>query len=144
MNKAESAGTTPRVLGIDPGVKRFGLAISDPLGITAQGLETFKAGEGIDVIDYLRELIGRYGVKLIVLGLPLSMGGGDIEGSRRSRELRDRIMEELGIEVVLRDERMTSLEAERVLRQERRIREAGDIDRLAAVLLLQGYLDERE
>jgi putative Holliday junction resolvase len=133
-----------RIMGVDPGTKRFGLAVSDPLLVTAQGLETFEAERDVDFIEHLRGLIELYGVGIVVLGLPLSMSGGDIEGTERSRGLAGRIRKECGVEVELRDERMTSLEAERVLAQGGRISAAGDVDRLAAVLLLQGYLDERE
>jgi putative Holliday junction resolvase len=88
-------------------------------------------------------LVARYQIKVVVIGLPLSMAGKDIEGSRRSRELAARIRERFGLEVVLRDERMTSLEAERILRSGERGFARRDIDKLSAVLLLQGYLDER-
>ena len=130
-----------RVLAIDPGTKRIGLAVSDELGLTAQGLDTYKfAGEDAFII-FLKDLQMRYNVEMIVLGEPRSMSGGEIEGTERSRELARLIERELDMRVVLVDERMTSLEAERVLKQAGRIREAGDIDRLAAVLLLQVYLD---
>jgi putative Holliday junction resolvase len=132
------------VLGIDPGTRRIGLAVSDALGMTAQGLETFEIGRGIELIDRIRELVEEYGISEIVLGLPLSMGGGEIEGTERSRELADLIGRECGVKVVLQDERMTSLEAERVIGQEGKIQKAGDIDKLSAVLLLQSYLDERK
>jgi putative Holliday junction resolvase len=133
-----------RILGVDPGAKRFGLAVSDPLLMTAQGLETFEAADDNDFLRHLRSVIDRYNVRIVVLGLPLSMSGGDIEGTERSRSLAGRIKKEFSVEVALRDERMTSLEAERVLEQAGRMSAAGDVDRLAAVLLLQGYLDERE
>jgi putative Holliday junction resolvase len=71
------------------------------------------------------------------------MSGEELENAALSRELAAAIEEECGIEVVLRDERMTSLEVERVMKQEGRIKNAGDIDRLSAVLLLQSYLEER-
>jgi putative Holliday junction resolvase len=130
-----------RILGIDPGTKRVGLAVSDELGITAQGLDTYniKTDEAFKV--FLKDLLARYNIGVVVLGTPLSMSGGEIEGTERSRELASFIERECGARVELVDERMTSLEAERVLREQGRIREAGDIDRLAAVLLLQGYLD---
>jgi putative Holliday junction resolvase len=131
-----------RILGIDPGTKRVGLAVSDELGITAQGIETYEISSKHGLNDYLGELIRVYTVGHVIVGLPLSMSGGDIEGSERARELAERIRKHHGVPVTLRDERMTSLEAERILRQEGRIRNAGDIDRLAAVLLLQSYLDE--
>jgi len=131
-----------RILGIDPGLKRIGLAVSDPLGITAQGLDTFEATSGIDFLDYLSNLFEEYGIGEVVVGMPLSMSGGDIEGTGKARELAERIQTRFGVRVVLRDERMTSLEAERYLK-ERGNRKAKDIDRLAAVFILQTYLDER-
>lgn len=145
-----------RILGIDPGLKRYGLAVSDELGVTAQGLETFVVAGGVDFVDYVRKLITEHAVGRVVVGLPLSMSGNDIEGTKRSRELAGRIRRECGVAVELRDERMTSREAERVLgagghgrREARRGPRtagwkygAGDIDRIAAVLLLQGYLAE--
>jgi putative Holliday junction resolvase len=132
-----------RVLAIDPGSKRTGLAVSDSLGMTAQGIETFEAGKGKDLLDHLSGLIAEHGITRVVIGLPLSMQGKDIEGSARSRALAADIGKRFKLEVVLMDERLTSLEAERVLRSGDRRFEQGDIDRLSAVLLLQGYLDSR-
>lgn len=141
MGKDDGAGR--RMLGVDPGTKRTGLALSDELGLTAQGLPTFERGGPKELVAHIAALAAEYGVREVVVGLPLSMSGGEIEGTVRSRELASRIERECGLKVVLRDERMTSLEVERVMKQEGRIRNAADIDRLAAVLLLQGYLDER-
>jgi putative Holliday junction resolvase len=138
---AEEMQRRGRVIAIDPGLKRVGLAMSDPLGATAQGLETFETARG-ELIDRLRSLIEENSVTTVVVGLPLSMAGGEIEGSARSRALAAEIREKLGVEVVLRDERMTSLEAERVLAGGGRKSEKGDTDKLAAVLLLQSYLEE--
>jgi putative holliday junction resolvase len=132
-----------RVLAIDPGTKRTGLAMSDPLGMTAQGLDTFVDGEGKDLLDHLAGLAGFGEIRAVVVGLPLSMQGKDIEGSARSRALAARIAERFGLDVRLMDERMTSLEAERVLRSGDRGFVRGDIDKLSAMLLLQSYLDER-
>jgi putative Holliday junction resolvase len=134
-------GKKSRVLGIDPGTKRTGLAVSDELGLTAQGLETFEGGTGVGLMDHLRSLIERYGIRTVVIGLPLSMKGADIEGSVRSRRLASRIENRLSVETVLVDERMTSLEAERILESGEHDFERGDIDKLSAVLLLQSYLD---
>jgi len=131
-----------RVLAIDPGTKRNGLAVSDELGITAQGLETY-AGSGRALIEHVGRLTSQYGIITVVIGLPLSMSGEELEGAGRSRELAAAIEKEYEIDVVLRDERMTSLEAERVMKQEGRIKNAGDIDKLSAVLLLSSFLEER-
>jgi putative Holliday junction resolvase len=130
-----------RVLGLDPGEKRTGIAISDPLGIIASGLDTFVKGKGKDLIDYIEELAGEYNIKTVVVGMPLSMSGNEIEGSKRSRALASSIKARIGAEIVFIDERMSSLESERVLRQAGRIRDKGNIDKLSAVLILQSYLD---
>jgi len=140
MTDKEEIGS-PRILGIDPGTRRTGLAISDPLGFTAQGLKTFYSGKGEKLIDHISGLIGEYGVETVVIGMPLSMSGEEIEGSKRSRMLKKEIEERADVEVLLVDERMTSLESERVIREAGRIRDKGDIDRLSAVLILQSYLD---
>ena len=131
-----------RILAIDPGTKRNGLAVSDELGITAQGLETY-TGTWRALVEHVGRLADEYVIITVVIGLPLSMSGAELEGAGRSRELAAAIEKEYGIDVVLRDERMTSLEAERVMKQEGRIKNAGDIDRLSAVLLLSSYLEER-
>ena len=140
---SDANDTVIRVLAIDPGERRIGLAVSDALGMTAQGIDTFDAAKGKDLLDHLGGLIARYQVRAVVIGLPLSMAGNDIEGSQRSRALAAQIAARFGLEVVLRDERMTSLEAERILRSGDRRFERSDIDKLSAVLLLQSYLDER-
>lgn len=140
---AETNRNAGRVLAIDPGTKRVGLAVSDPLGMTAQGLDTYVETPGTDLLDHLGGIIERYGVGAVVVGLPLSMQGKDIEGSVRSRALAERIAGRFGLTVRLMDERMTSLEAERVLRSGDRDFVRGDIDKLSAMLLLQSYLDER-
>ena len=140
---AERKDNVARVLAIDPGAKRIGLAVSDPLGITAQGLETFETGKGMELLDHLDAIIERHAIATVIVGLPLSMRGEDIEGSGRSRALAERIEKRFGVEVVLQDERMTSLEAERVLRSGERSFDRRDVDKLAAVLLLQNYLDAR-
>ena len=142
MNLSDETGC--RILGIDPGTKRYGFAVCDPLGITAQGLDTFEPADARELMARIGDLISEYQARAVVIGLPLSMSGGEIEGTERSRELAGLIGERFAVDVVLRDERMTSIEAERVLRTEGRIRNAGDIDRLSATLLLQSYLDERK
>ena len=138
----DASNVEGRVLAIDPGAKRNGLALSDELGITAQGLETY-VGSRKALVEHVGSLAGEYGIMTVVIGLPLSMSGKELENAKYSRELAAAIEEKFGIEVVLRDERMTSLEVERVMKQEGRIKNAGDIDRLSAVLLLMSYLEER-
>ena len=131
-----------RILCIDLGTKRTGFALSDPIGITAQGLETFESEGSSILLEHIEGLIREYEVSTVVIGLPLSMSGGEIEGTKRSRQLAEDIKERCEVEVLLRDERMSSLEVERVMKQEGKIKRAGDIDRLSAVLMLQNYLEE--
>lgn len=138
----DASNVEGRILAIDPGTKRTGLALSDELGITAQGLETY-TGPQKNLVEHVGSLAGEYGIMTVVIGLPLSMSGEELENAKYSRELASAIEKTLGIVTVLRDERMTSLEVERVMKQEGRIKKAGDIDKLSAVLLLMSYLEER-
>jgi len=129
-----------RVLGMDPGERRVGLAVSDPLGITAQGLETFDRRTG-DLMAHLLRVIAEYEVTEVVVGHPLSMSGRPNESSRKSEVLAHEIESAAGLPVHLWDERLSSVEANRVLAGSRARK--GAADRVAAVLILQGYLDSR-
>jgi len=129
-----------RILGIDPGERRVGLAVSDPLGITAQGLDTFDRREG-DLTEHLRKLVEEYEVGEIVVGHPLSMSGRPSETTRSAEALARDIEAALGLPVSLWDERLTSAEAKRVLAGSRAPK--GATDRIAAALILQGYMDAK-
>lgn len=131
-------GERPRVLALDPGERRVGLALSDPLGITAQGLPTFDRRRG-DLMAHLRALLADHDVERIVVGHPLSLGGRETEASRLATELAAELRAALGLPVELWDERLSSVEALRTLRGARA--EKGAVDRVAAVLILQGWLD---
>lgn len=128
-----------RILGIDPGERRIGIAVSDPLLITAQGLETFDAKSGADFVDHVRDLVERYGVEEIVVGNPLGLSGKEGESSAKASDLARRLGESLPVRVTLWDERLSTREASRVLRGERAGK--GAVDKLAAVIILQSYLD---
>ncbi len=135
--------TIRRVLGIDYGEKRIGLAVSDPLGHTAQGLETLeRSGEEKDV-RALQQTIEKWEVDTIVIGLPRHMDGTAGEQVRKVERFAERLRQATGRTVTPWDERLTTVAAERILieggvrrRQRKSLR-----DRLAAVLILQGYLD---
>lgn len=129
-----------RILAVDPGERRVGLAVSDPLGITAQGLPTFDRKQG-DVFAHLRELASRYQLVRVVVGRPLSLSGRESESTRRAAEFARAIEDALALPVEMWDERLSSAEAERVLAGTRH--KKGTVDRVAAVLILQGYLDAR-
>ena len=132
-----------RILALDVGKKRIGLALSDPLGITAQGLPTLERTTIREDLAALETLTREHQVKLILMGHPLHMSGRESSQSAYTREFAERLAGRTGLEVRLWDERLTTVEAERVLKQsgisiEKR---AKAIDRLAAVILLASYLD---
>jgi putative Holliday junction resolvase len=135
-----------RVLGIDYGRRRIGLALSDEAGILASPLPTLVRGrsEKRDIAA-LRSLIDEHGLTAVVVGLPLNMDGSHGEMAREAERFADRIRQETGLRVELFDERLTSSEAERVLLEanvsRRRRKELRDS--LSAVLILQGHLDRR-
>ncbi|HEU4929142.1 MAG TPA: Holliday junction resolvase RuvX [Candidatus Krumholzibacteria bacterium] len=131
------SGERRRVLGVDPGERRVGLAVSDPLGITAQGLPTFDRTRG-DVVEHVRRLVREYDVERIVVGRPLALSGVETESTRRA-EVLARELAALGVPVSRWDERLSSVEAQRILAGARAGKDA--VDRIAAVLILQGYLD---
>ena len=134
---------TSRILALDLGKKRIGMAISDPLRITAQGLPNLERTNKRADLDALGALIREREVALVLLGNPVNMRGSEGRQSGWVREFAAEIETRLGVPVKLWDERLTSVEAGRVLRSsgisiEKR---AAAVDRLSAVILLQSYLD---
>ncbi|MFH1754932.1 MAG: Holliday junction resolvase RuvX [Candidatus Latescibacterota bacterium] len=130
-----------RILSVDPGDRRVGLAVSDPLRITAQGLDTFDKRTGEDLVHHVLELVLRYDVQVIVVGHPISMSGRPSESSKKAERLAAELRKASAIEVVLWDERLSSEEAKRVLKGSRAGKEA--VDKISAMIILQNYLDFR-
>ncbi len=132
-----------RTLGLDVGARRIGVAVSDPLGITAQGLDTLHRKNKKYDLEYLRRLIREYDVKEIVVGLPLRMSGAEGTQSEKMRAFAEDLRKKFGLPVHLWDERLTSAEANRFLREtELSIEKRGKaVDRMAAVLILQGWME---
>ena len=133
----------PRILALDLGKKRVGIAVSDPLGVTAQGLSTYERRNRRADLDYVTGLIREHDVEITVVGLPLHMSGDDGRQAEHARHFADALARHSGVQVALWDERLTTVEASRVLREsgvslEKRKRA---VDRLSAVLILQNYLD---
>jgi putative holliday junction resolvase len=132
-----------RILALDVGKKRIGLALSDPMGITAQGLPNLvRTNKRTDLAELAR-LAAEHEVTLFLIGNPLNMRGDEGRQAQWVRELADALSARTGVAVRLWDERLTTVEAGRVLRSsgigiEKRARA---IDRLSAVILLQSYLD---
>jgi putative holliday junction resolvase len=134
-----------RVLGLDVGSRRIGIAVSDPLGITAQGLETLQRKNKRYDFEYLARVIQEYEVGEIVVGLPLRMSGAEGTQSEKMRAFAEDLRKRFGLPVRLWDERLTSAEANRFLREtELSIEKRGKaVDRMAAVLILQGWMERR-
>lgn len=137
-----------RVLGVDYGERRIGLALSDPLGMIASPLPTLtrRAGKRPPVAAVAR-LAEENGVAAIVLGLPLDLSGEETGWTREVREFGERLGERTGLPVAYIDERMTSVRAERAVRSlglpKGRREEKERVDAAAAVLILQAYLDQK-
>lgn len=134
-----------RILAVDFGLRRLGLAVSDPLGIVAQGLPTLDRKNAANDLSALESLAAEYAVREIIVGHPLSKSGMENAISRRAAEFAEKLRQRVSCEVKLWDERLTSAEANRMLRSsgiglEKRRRA---VDRVSAVLILQNYLDWR-
>ena len=134
-----------RFLALDFGSKTIGLAVSDELGITAQGLPTLRRTNKRNDLDHLRRIIKQYGVSELVMGLPLRMSGEEGIQAGRVHEFAEVLRARFKLPVHLFDERLTSVEANRVLRgSEMGIRRRAEVvDQLAAVLILQSFLEFR-
>jgi putative holliday junction resolvase len=146
-NNTEELGSSAqkRILGLDVGSKTIGMAVSDPLGITAQGLETYRRQNKRLDFEALRKVIEQYQVAEIVVGYPLRMSGATGTQSEKMAIFAEELGKKFEIPVHLWDERLTSAEANRVLRDsEMSIRRRGEVvDRLAAVLILQSWMEAR-
>jgi putative Holliday junction resolvase len=134
-----------RILALDVGKKRIGLAVSDALGISAQGLPTLQRTRVRDDLRQLGALVREREVCLLLVGHPLHMSGTESRQAAYTREYAERSRTETGLPIVYWDERLTTVEAERVLREARATLDQRKkaVDRLAAVLLLESYLDAR-
>jgi len=131
-----------RILGLDPGEKRIGVAITDPLGITAQGIDVITYHTLENALEKIQAICREYEVVKIVVGNPLNMNGSRGPSSENAVRFAEKLQDTLELPVELVDERLTSVSAERTLisggvrRKERReIR-----DKLSAVMILENYL----
>lgn len=133
-----------KIMGLDIGDKRIGIAMSDPLRITAQGIETYTRKDEISDVKYLSDMFRQYGCEFIVSGLPKNMNGTIGPQAEKVMAFCELLKEELGCKVEFSDERLTTMLVERTLieadmsRQKRR----KVVDKLASVNILQVYLDQ--
>ena len=137
-----------RIMDLDYGSKTVGVAISDALCITAQGIETIRREKETKLrktLARIDELIKEYEVELIVLGFPKNMNNTIGDRAEKSLEFQEMLKKRTGLDVVMWDERLTTVEANRTLMEGKVRREDRKqyVDMLAAVYILQGYLDSR-
>lgn len=134
-----------RVLGLDIGTRRVGVALSDDLGMTAQPLETIHVRAGESALPRIVALCEEHGVSRVVAGVPFEFDGREGRMARLVRKVLAKVGEETGLEVDEVDERLTSRQAERALLEAdvSRARRKQVIDKMAAALILQGWLDSQ-
>jgi putative Holliday junction resolvase len=142
-------GQIMRVMGLDLGTKTVGVAISDALQLTAQGIETItrnKENQLRQTLARIEQLILEYEVTEIVLGLPKHMNNDMGDRAEFSLEFKDKLERRTGLPVALWDERLTTVSADRVMMESgvRREDRKQFVDKIAATIILQGYLDRKK
>ena len=135
-----------RIMGLDYGSKTVGVAVSDPLGLTAQGIEIVRRkseNKLRQTLARIEEIAKEYGVEKIVLGFPKHMNNDIGERAEKSLEFKEMLEKRTGLPVVMWDERLTTVEADRTMMETgiRRENRKEYVDMIAAVFILQGYLD---
>ena len=135
-----------RILGLDYGSKTVGVAVSDPLGLTAQRLDTIwrkQENKLRQTLARIKELVDEYQTEQIVLGYPKNMNNTVGERAEKALEFKEMLEKRTGLPVIMWDERLTTVEADRTLMEAgvRRENRKQYLDGLAAVFILQGYLD---
>ena len=135
---------TKRLLGLDVGDRRIGLALSDPLGLTAQPLSVVERKSWKRDIAAIMEAVGDNEIEAFVVGLPISMSGNDSEQADRVRHFCSHLERETKLAVHLQDERLSTAESERLLiaAGTRRDRRRQSVDMTAATLILQSWMDK--
>ena len=135
-----------RIIGLDYGTKTVGVAVSDSLGITAQAVETITRKEENKLrqtLARIEALIDEYNVEEIVVGLPKNMNNTIGERAEACRDFADKLERRTGLPVIMWDDRLTTVSADNVLKEcgVRRENRKAVVDKIAAVFILQGYLD---
>ncbi|MDO4966393.1 MAG: Holliday junction resolvase RuvX [Lachnospiraceae bacterium] len=135
-----------RILGLDYGTKTVGVAVSDPLLITAQGVEIIRRDSENKIrktLQRIEELVKEYEVEKIVLGYPKNMNGTDGERAEKTLEFKDTVERRTGVPVVMWDERLTTVSADKVMMESgiRRENRKEFVDEIAAMFILQNYLE---
>ncbi len=134
-----------RILGLDIGSKRIGLALSDELGFTAQGLKTLESRGGANDIAAIVKIVNEFSVTEIVVGMPYNMDGSEGPQAQKALAMIEELALATGVPVFKWDERMSTMAAERMLLEAdlSRAKRRKVIDKVAAAIILQGYLDSK-
>jgi len=132
-----------RILGLDLGSRTIGMAISDELGLTAQGLKTIRRKSAQEDLKELATILSQYKIQKVVVGLPRNMDGSLGKQAEKVLEWVESFQKRTGVPVTTWDERLSTVEASRILLEAdlSRRKRRGTVDKVAAVLILQGYLD---
>ena len=132
-----------RLLGLDVGQRRIGMAVSDLLGITAQGIDTLQRRNKRTDFQQLAKVIRNYNVAEIVVGLPLRLSGAESAQTEKVTAFAEELRTKFELPVHLWDERLTSVEAHRLMREAELSleKQKASVDRMAAVLILQSFMD---
>jgi len=138
-----------RIMGLDFGSKTIGVALSDPFGWTAQGLEIVRREQEENLkssMKRLEEIIKQYSVEKIVLGYPKNMNNTEGPRCEKTLQFKEKLEKRFNLEVILCDERMSTIAAQRTLLEAdvSRNKRKNVIDKMAAVYILQGYLDKKD
>jgi len=131
-----------RLLGVDHGDRRIGLALSDPIPMIASPLKTILVNNNQDAINAILDIVKEYDIVLVVIGLPIGMKGNETAQTKHVQKFADDLVEN-GIKVAMQDERLTSVSAKKsIIEQNKKpSKEKGLVDQIAAAILLQQYID---
>lgn len=131
-----------RLLGVDHGDRRIGLALSDPIPMIASPLKTIIVNSHQDAINAILDIVKEYDIVLVVVGLPIGMKGNETAQTKHVQKFADDLVEN-GIKVAMQDERLTSVSAKKsIIEQNKKpSKEKGLVDQIAAAILLQQYID---
>ncbi|MDQ0148107.1 Holliday junction resolvase RuvX [Eubacterium multiforme] len=132
-----------RILGLDVGQKTIGVAISDPLGYTAQGITTIRRTKKVSDVEEVKRICNEYSVETIVVGLPKNMDGSIGFAGEKIQEFSELLKGSIDLEIVFWDERLTTVAAHRAMLEAdlSRGKRKKIVDKVAATYILQGYLD---
>ncbi len=131
-----------RLLGVDHGDRRIGLALSDPIPMIASPLKTILVNSNQDAINAILDIVEEYDIVLVVVGLPIGMKGNETAQTKHVQKFADYLVEN-GIKVAMQDERLTSVSAKKSIIEQKKkpSKNKGLVDQIAAAILLQQYID---